>query len=321
MTYFTLNSNRSDYIKPEHKFYIKSNNKNYNPKYNKDSKPPYNYTKVVVENAFHNRKIIASWAKKAVGVYVFTSETGSCYVGSSISLYNRVCSYFMPSILAKGDRRVLRYFHKYRFNNISLTLYIMDPDSTSDMAVELEQYFIDILRPDLNVDYVASSTGYHEPMSMEWRQYLRILRGTPVYVYDISTKSLVHMFDSKTYLEKSLGIDHSDLNEKYLDKNKPYYLRFLFTTLALSEMSVESVMTLDDTIKLFEQTRLDTSRLKLQGNKNKSVRAIHTFNSALSQDFLSLQECSRGLKGDRQTIRNYLNGHSTGLYRKIWKLS
>lgn len=121
----------------------------------------------MIPNAFSNRSLIATTAKKAVGVYVFTAEDGTCYVGSSISLYNRVCSYFMPSILAKGDRRVLRYFHKYSFNNVILTLYIMKEGATSDMAVELEQYFIDSLNPDLNVNLVVSSIGYHEPMSME----------------------------------------------------------------------------------------------------------------------------------------------------------
>jgi hypothetical protein len=35
------------------------------------------------------------------------------------------------------------------------------------MSVDLEQYFINTLTSDLNVDLVASSSGYHEPMSME----------------------------------------------------------------------------------------------------------------------------------------------------------
>jgi hypothetical protein len=128
---------------------------------------PHKYTKIYIANAFENRYKIAAVAKKAIGVYIFQTSTGSCYVGSSISLYNRVCSYFMPSFLAKGDRRVLRYFHKYGFKNVSLTLYIMENEATSEMAVDLEQYFINTLTPDLNVDLVASSTGYHEPMSME----------------------------------------------------------------------------------------------------------------------------------------------------------
>jgi len=131
-------------------------------------KAPHKYTTVFIPNCFTNRSDIAEVGKKAVGVYVFhAKEHDALYVGSSISLYNRVCSYFMPSILAKKDRRVLRYFHKYGFANVDLTLYIMDPGATSAMAVELEQHFMDTLSPDLNVDLVASSTGYHEPMSME----------------------------------------------------------------------------------------------------------------------------------------------------------
>jgi hypothetical protein len=43
----------------------------------------------------------------------------------------------------------------------------MENGATSEKAVELEQYFINTLSPDLNVVLVASSTGYHEPMSME----------------------------------------------------------------------------------------------------------------------------------------------------------
>jgi hypothetical protein len=34
--------------------------------------------------------------------YIFEAPNEICYVGSSISLYARVTSYFMPSILAKA---------------------------------------------------------------------------------------------------------------------------------------------------------------------------------------------------------------------------
>lgn len=87
------------------------------------------------------------------------------YVGHSINLYNRITSYFMPSILNTKARRVLCYFNKYGFHNANLTIYIMDENSTRDEVVKLEQYFIDNLKPSLNVDLVASSSDYHEPMS------------------------------------------------------------------------------------------------------------------------------------------------------------
>lgn len=114
--------------KYESKDSISNNPNNYN-NYNKE---PHKYTKIFIPNAFHNRFEIAKVAKKATGVYILAkTSTSSCYVGSSISLYNRVCSYFMPSILAKGDRRVLRYFHKYGFKDVSLTLYIMVDGATT----------------------------------------------------------------------------------------------------------------------------------------------------------------------------------------------
>jgi hypothetical protein len=171
-----LNLRKFNYLYSYHKVVIKrfnhndvkleNNNSNpSSPQHNK--KAPHKFNEIFIKNAFYNRKQIAEYAKNAVGVYIFKSATRSCYVGSSISLYNRICSYFMPSILAKKDRRVLRYFHKYGFTNVDLTLYIMESDATSNMAIELEQYFIETLSPDLNVSLVCSSTGFHEPMSME----------------------------------------------------------------------------------------------------------------------------------------------------------
>lgn len=88
----------------------------------------YKPNKFEILDPFHNRSKIADVAKGAKGVYIFTicsssfgldeeevSNNNICYVGSSKNLYNRVCSYFMPSILAKADRKVLRYFNKYGF--------------------------------------------------------------------------------------------------------------------------------------------------------------------------------------------------------------
>src|ERR1700712_1629209 len=81
------------------------------------------------------------------------------YVGHSINLYNRISSYFMPSILKTKARRVLRYLNKHGFGNIKLTIYILHEKSSLEEVVGLEQDFIDNLKPNLNVDLVASSSG------------------------------------------------------------------------------------------------------------------------------------------------------------------
>lgn len=290
---------------------------NNNP--NKNNKEPHKYTKIFIPNAFYNRIEIAAVAKKVTGVYIFKTSTGSCYVGSSISLYNRVCSYFMPSILAKGDRRVLRYFHKNGFKDVSLTLYIMENGATSDMAVELEQYFINELAPDLKVELVASSTGYLEPMSMEWKIYLRELRGTPVYVYDIATSNLVHMFDSKTYLYKMLSMDHRTL-DKFLASGKPFLNRFVFSLEAITNFSVDALLTIEDLQLIFLQER--TNRDSSITARSRSVLAENIKNPKLSAKFSSINACAAALKADRGTIRSYLSGSSTkNYYRGQWKLS
>lgn len=289
---------------------------------NKPNKEPHKYTKIFIANVFHNRNEIAAVAKKATGVYIFKTSTNSCYIGSSISLYNRVCSYFMPSILAKGDRRVLRYFHKYGFKDVSLTLYIMEDGATSQMALELEQYFINTLAPDLNVDLVASSTGYHEPMSMEWRQYLRELRGTPVFVYDIATSNLIHMFDSKTYLYKMLNMDHRTL-DKYLANGKPFLNRFVFSLTAITNLSVDALLTIDDLQLLFSTERASKdSSINDKSPAAAAILAENIKNPKLSAKFSSLNACAKGLKADRATLRLYLQGKSNKTYfRSQWKLS
>lgn len=105
-----------------------------------------------------------------LSVYIFKCKSTDIYVGSSISFYSGVVSYFIPSILHAANRRVLHYFVKNGFNDIVLTLHIIHPDS-SLTSLELEQYFINTLQPNLNVDKFSNSTGFHEPISQYWRDY------------------------------------------------------------------------------------------------------------------------------------------------------
>jgi hypothetical protein len=135
---------------------------------NNDKKPKYKYVKILVDNPFNNKDIILKVTKKQKGVYIWESlDDKHKYVGHSINLYNRISSYFMPSILKTKARRVIRYLNKHGFNDMKLTIYIMDENSNLEQVVELEQHFIDNLKPNLNVDLLASSSGYHEPMAQE----------------------------------------------------------------------------------------------------------------------------------------------------------
>lgn len=115
----------------------------------------------------------------------------------------------MPSILKTKARRVLRYLNKYGFSEMMLTIYIMDEKANLEQVVELEQYFIDTLKPNLNVDLVASGTGYHDTMSIEAKEKLRKQRGIPVYIYHIEDFTLLYVFDSKQHMYDSINIHFS----------------------------------------------------------------------------------------------------------------
>ena len=168
------------------------NDDNNNYQTNKNFK--HEYVKVFIKDPYNNRDIILKITKKQKGVYVWgTLDNKNVYVGHSINLYNRISSYFMPSILNTKARRVLRYLNKHGFDNINLTVYIMEIKSDLSQIIALEQYLIDTLKPNLNVDLVASSSGYHEPMGQEirerscvnWEEHPSMFMKRKLYVYYI----------------------------------------------------------------------------------------------------------------------------------------
>lgn len=208
------------------------------------------------------------------------------YVGSSINLYNRVCSYFMPSILAKADRKVLRYFNKYGFSNVKLTLFILEPTATWSEVIELEQYFIDLLSPTLNVDLVAGGyNGYHTPMSSEARNRLRQIRGTPIYIYDSITKTLIFISDSKQWVYTNINLHHDTL-DSCLNGGKLYLNRFLFSLDLISEFSFESIISSEGLISLIEKTRQDYTPNQ---PRSKSILAQNMLHAELSQTFSGIR--------------------------------
>jgi hypothetical protein len=85
----------------------------------------------------------------------------------------------------------------------------MDEKSSLEQVVALEQHFIDSLKPNLNVDLVASSSGYHESMSLEIRERLRKQRGTPIYVYSNENFTLLYVFSSKQHMYNLINIHHT----------------------------------------------------------------------------------------------------------------
>lgn len=294
------------------------NNNNDNEEKEKNK---FKYIKVIVENPYNNRDTILKVTKKQKGVYVWETLDGkNMYVGHSINLYNHISSYFMPSILNTKAGRVLRHLNKHGFNNIKLTLYIMNIESSLEQIINLEQYFIDTLKPSLNVDLVASSSGYHEPMAQEMRERLRKQKGTPVYVYKAENLTLLHVFDSKQYMYDIISIHHKSL-QNCLDIGT-LYLDFFFLSLDLLETESET-----DNVKLLTLNEIKTLvnlKRELHKVKHPSAKAIlakYKDDASKNLEFDSLNSLAKHVKGDRQVIREYLKGSKSGYYRGKWKFT
>jgi hypothetical protein len=288
-----------------------NNNDNY-------KKPKHKYVKILVENPFNNRDIILKVTKKQKGVYIWESlDDKHKYVGHSINLYNRISSYFMPSILKTKVRRVLRYLNKHGFNDMKLTIYIMDENSNLEQVVELEQHFIDNLKPNLNVDLLASSSGYHEPMAQEIRAKLCKQRGIPVYIYKADDFSLLYVFESKQYMFDSINIHHNTLND-CLNLGTLYLDTFFFSLDLIEESTKTNILTLDE-IKNLVNDKRDVYNVKHPAAK--AILAEFKDDSRKNLVFSSLNSLAKHLKGDRQVIRDYLTGKKSGYYRGKWKFT
>jgi hypothetical protein len=293
---------------------IISNNNNDN-KEKENNK--FKYTKIIVENPYNSRDTILKVTKKQKGVYIWETLDGkNVYVGHSINLYNRISSYFMPSILNTKARRVIRHLNKHGFNDIKLTVYIMDIRSSLKKIVSLEQHFIDTLKPSLNVDLVASSPGYHEPMSQEMRERLRKQRGTPVYVYEAESLTLLHIFNSKQYMYNKIGIHHKSLQD-CLDIGN-LYLDYFFLSLDLLETDNIKLLTLNEIIASVNLKR-EFYKVKLPAAK--PILAEFKDDASKNLEFSSLNSLAKHLKGDRQVIREYLKKSKSGYYRGKWKFT
>lgn len=205
-----------------------------------------------------------------------------------------------------------------------------------DEVILLEQYFIDNLNSTLNVDRIAQRTGDHYPMSIEMRNKLREIRvaggnyaplGTPISFYDKDNLDLLYIFASKTEMYNLIKIHHKTLDD-CLSLGK-LYLNSFFISLDI----IEEKINLDDNKSLIctkEEAQL-VNLVQIKRNnyvslqpKAQRIKAINILDDKLTKEFNSLNDLAKHLKGDRQTIRNYINLNKENisnnkLYRKRWK--
>jgi hypothetical protein len=186
----------------------------------------------------------------------------------------------------------------------------MDIGSSLDKVVALEQHFIDTLKPNLNVDLVASGSGYHEPMSYEMRDKLRKERGTPVYIYNAETLDLLYIFKTKQHMYSSINIHHKTLNT-CLDLGT-LYLDYFFLSLDELDTAKTNLLSLDE-LNLLVVSKREIYIVKHPAAK--SIFAEYKDDVSKNLEFYSLNSLAKHLKGDRKVIRDYLKGNKPGYYR------
>lgn len=196
----------------------------------------------------------------------------------------------------------------------------MNENSSLEEVVELEQYFIDTLKPTLNVDLVASSSGYHTPMSEEIRNRLRKQRGTFIYVYSGASDSdftLLYVFESKQQMYNLINIHHTSLND-CLSLGILYLDEFFFSLDLIEESDKTNLLNLED----FQRLVLDKrNSYTIKHPAAKAILAEYKDDSSKNKVYSSLNSLASDLKGDRKIIRDYLKGNKTSYYRGKWKFT
>lgn len=235
---------------------------------------------IIYESADKNKIQILKENKNLVGIYLWThKESGNKYVGSAVDLSKRITQYFSIKYLDKNKTmRICNALAYYGYSAFSLTIleYIDISDLSKKEAhkliLEREQFYIDKLKPEYNINPVAGSrlgtlhseesilkmseiqksinrTGVNNPMygkigdshptfglshSIASRAKISFAKGTIIYVYDTQSL-LVNTFYSANKAAEFFNCSHTTIL-RYAKNNKlfkdKWYLSFYENFLA-----------------------------------------------------------------------------------------
>lgn len=85
----------------------------------------------------------------------------------------------------------------------------------------------------------------------------------------------------------------------------------------INEFVFESLISLEELKNLIKDQRFLLKSIQIS---SKSIFVENIDNPLLNKKFDSISDFARSVKGDRGTIREYLNGKKIGLYRGKWKI-
>lgn len=114
---------------------------------------------VVYLDAHLNKPIVLKDTKNKAGVYRWVNKiNGNTYIGSSVDLGRRFRVYYDYSYLStrinKSKSRIYSAILKYSYSNFQLEILEY---CTKENAISREQYYIDLLKPEYNLNPTAGS--------------------------------------------------------------------------------------------------------------------------------------------------------------------
>lgn len=282
----------------------------------KSLKSPHSYKKVIIRDPFNNRSEIARHGNRLPGVYMFQDNiTKAMFVGGAVNLYSRSSLYLFPSVICAGDGRIYNYFQQYGYENLTLIFFILPPCTTMIEIIQLEQFIIENLEPEMNI--IGKGMSHLDTSILECIDKTSDKkRGLGYYIFDSITMGLLYHFDSIQHSCDKLNM-HRKMVNTCIKSGDKFIGRFIFSTEYLKEFSNDYTLSLMDLQLLFEEVRINHKPIEVAAKELSAENVLHP---NLSKNYESIGEFARSVKGDSEIIRKYVNGVKPGLYRKQWRL-
>ena len=116
---------------------------------------------MIYNNSLDDRNLITSSYKDITGIYLWHNlVNGKQYVGSGYRLSIRLAEYYFPSKLL-SNRHISNSILKYGHNNFSVIILELCGKTgtlTKSEYLTREQYYIDLYKPELNINSRADSS-------------------------------------------------------------------------------------------------------------------------------------------------------------------
>ncbi|KAG0890038.1 hypothetical protein G6F15_000134 (mitochondrion) [Rhizopus arrhizus] len=263
-----------------------------------------------------DKSLIVSEFNKKSGIYLLHNlVNGKQYVGSSIDLKRRLYSYYSPSKLI-DNRYISNSIMKYGHNNFTVLILelVKESDHIKTDLLNREQYYIDLLKPVLNLNPTAgSSLGFKhsdetkallvslrtgKSLSEETKQLLSELFSGELNPFWGKT----HNFDTLTRMKLSkIG----ELNPMYGREKSPEFIEQMHKDKYGSNNPMWGKTHSEDTLNKIR----------------KSVYVYDALTMELIKEYNSSVTAKKDLKMGYDTLKKYLNSNKPFKARQEYNLA